>query len=246
MPKRPVDVTENFRDPAEFSHLLCFHPLAFGREIGDNVPSSSCTPRGASGLSSDSSFDDLIARLRRGDADAGVVLFERFANRLIALARRHLDGRLRGKVDPEDVMQSVFKSFLRLQREEAVVLRGWDDLWSLLTVIALRKCGHRLAHYLAARRDIRRESAPPAQGDEEAAWEAIAREPTPLEAAMLGDTLEQLLRPLELRDQQLVALALQGYTREEIAKQLDCTKRTVFRIIERLRGQMERLAGGAD
>jgi len=36
-------------------------------------------------------------------------LFEQFAQRLIGLARLHLDARLQHKVDPEDVVQSVYK-----------------------------------------------------------------------------------------------------------------------------------------
>ena len=44
------------------------------------------------------------------DADARA-LFERFSRRLIGLARCHLEVRLQHKVDPEDVVQSAYKSF---------------------------------------------------------------------------------------------------------------------------------------
>jgi RNA polymerase sigma factor (sigma-70 family) len=197
-------------------------------------------------MTPDSSFDALLSRLRQGDREAEALVFERFALRLIGLARAHLGRRLRGKEDPEDVMQSVFKSFFRMHREAALGLHGWDDLWSLLAVIALRKCGHRIAYYLAARRDVRRERAA-AQGDEARRdWEALAREPTPQEAAMLDETVEELLRPLEERDRQVVAMTLQGYTRKEIGEELHCTERTVYRVLARLRRQMKRLAGVGD
>ena len=52
-----------------------------------------------------------MARLRAGDNAAAAEVFRRFANRLIGLARTHLDARVRQKVDPEDVMQSALKSF---------------------------------------------------------------------------------------------------------------------------------------
>ena len=57
------------------------------------------------------SFDDVITRLRDGDSEAATEIFHRFAARLIALARTRLDSRVRQKVDPEDVVQSVFRSF---------------------------------------------------------------------------------------------------------------------------------------
>jgi len=51
------------------------------------------------------SFDELMSRLRQGDNEAARQLFERFADRLIALARQQLSAQLRGRIDPEDVIQ---------------------------------------------------------------------------------------------------------------------------------------------
>lgn len=196
-------------------------------------------------MSPELSLPDLMSRLRQGDPEAARQLFDRFAHRLIGLAQTHLDRRLRGKVDADDVMQSVFKSFFRMQREQALAFSEWDDLWSLLAVITLRKCGHRAAYYKAACRDVRRESMSFADDDEaEAGWEAIAREPTPLEAMMLGETVADLLRSLDGRDRKLATLALQGYTRMEIAEQVGCTERTVYRVLERLRRRLEQSMNG--
>ena len=47
--------------------------------------------------------------------------FERFTRRLIGLARRHLDERLQHKIDPEDVVQSAYKS---------LYIRYGDELFS--------------------------------------------------------------------------------------------------------------------
>ena len=48
--------------------------------------------------------------------------------------------RLRAKVDPEDVLQSVCESFFRRHAEGEFSLKDWDSLWALLAVITLRKC----------------------------------------------------------------------------------------------------------
>src|SRR2546423_973538 len=129
-------------------------------------------------MADDPSFDALMARLRAGDDEAAARVFHRFAAQLIALARCHLSRRVRQKVDPEDVAQSVFRSFFARQADGQFVLEDWDGLWGLLTLITLRKCHRQFERFTAGRRDVRREvraSAPPAGAG--AAWEAMAREP---------------------------------------------------------------------
>src|SRR5262245_5216743 len=54
---------------------------------------------------------DLLARWRNGDQQAAAVLFHRYADRLVALAKSRLSARLASRVDPEDVVQSVYRSF---------------------------------------------------------------------------------------------------------------------------------------
>lgn len=187
------------------------------------------------------SFADMIVRLRRGDETAATWIFQEFAGRLIALARQRLNAQVRQKVDPEDVMQSVWKSFFRRQADGQFDLADWDSLWALLTVLTLRKCGHRIRHYRAACRNVQREMPPTADEEARASWQAIAREPTPAEAAALADTVEELLRGLDTRDRRVVELSLQGYTVPDIADQVGVAERTVFRCLERIKGRLERL-----
>jgi RNA polymerase sigma-70 factor (ECF subfamily) len=193
-------------------------------------------------MSPDPSFADLMARLRQGDEAAAAAIFSRFAQRLIALARRRLDGRVRSKEDPEDIVESVFKTFFRRHAQEPFTLDSWDNLWSLLTVIALRKCGYRTRYFRAACRDVQREAGPlPDSADSDASWEAIAHEPTPAEAAELTDTVEQLMRELDPRDRPILSLTLQGYTVPEIAAQIQRAERTVYRALERIRKRLVQL-----
>ena len=87
-----------------------------------------------------SSFDGVMADLRAGDQAAAAAVFRRFATRLAGLAGAKLDARLRGKVDPDDVLQSVYRSFFGRHAAGQFDFDGWDGLWSLLTTITVRKC----------------------------------------------------------------------------------------------------------
>jgi RNA polymerase sigma-70 factor (ECF subfamily) len=185
------------------------------------------------------SFDDLMARLGAGDEAAAAEVFDRFAQRLRALARSRLDRLLRPKLDAEDVLQSVYRSFFRRTAEGQYELEGWDSLWGMLTVITLRKCGRRLRYFRSACRDVHREVVLPA-GDEGRA-EAVGRDPTPSEAARLAETLEQVMRDLTERERSILALSLQGYTTAEISDQVGRTERTVQRVLQRVRRRLEQM-----
>jgi RNA polymerase sigma-70 factor (ECF subfamily) len=168
-------------------------------------------------------------------------VFEHFTRRLIGLARAHLDVRLQHKIDPEDIVQSAYKSFFIRYREGALAAEGWNGLWGLLTVIALRKCADRVRYYRAECRDISRETTA-AEGTEDAEpWrDALGREPTPDQAAVLAETVERLLRDLKKDERAIVELSLQGYSTQEISERLGRACRSVRRLRERVRMQLER------
>jgi RNA polymerase sigma-70 factor (ECF subfamily) len=190
----------------------------------------------------EASFADLMDRLRQGDDSAAAQLFQRFGQRLVGLAANRLNGVVRSKLDAEDVAQSAWKSFFA--RQEEFDLNGWDSLWSLLTVLTLRKCGYRVRHFRTEARDVRREVAALQAADGSAAgWEVVAREPTPAEAVALAETVEQLFRGLDERDRQIVELRLQGFQSSEIGAQVGCTRRTVHRVLELVQRKLERLSG---
>lgn len=171
---------------------------------------------------------------------AGRLVFERFTRRLIGLARSRLEPRLQNKVDPEDLVQSVYKSFF-LRYGDDHLPEDIDGLWSLLTVITLRKCADRARFYKADRRDMAREAAPAATEEGEAWRVAVDREPTPDEAAVLSETVEQLLAGLSEQERPIIELSLQGYSTQEVSDQLGRAERSVRRLRERVRKNLERL-----
>jgi RNA polymerase sigma-70 factor (ECF subfamily) len=201
-------------------------------------------------MHADASFDELRTRLRAGDQEAAAEIFHRYAARLVSLARNHLSARIRRKVDPEDVVQSALRSFYSRHAADGLRLDDWESLWGLLAVITLRKVGAKVDLFTAARRDVRKEisaherATQDQRPSDDAFWDAIAREPTPSEAAMLTDTLEQLMGPLNDRERQMLAMRLQGYTIPEISQAVERTERTVHRLLADVRQQMVEMQEG--
>jgi RNA polymerase sigma-70 factor (ECF subfamily) len=187
------------------------------------------------------SFADFLTRLHRGDDAAAQELFGRFAHQLIALALRHIDTGLRHKVDAEDVVQSVYKSFFARYGDGNLAIVNWNSLWGLLTLITVRKCAERAAYHRAERRDAAREVSPP-RGEEAApSLEPFGREPTPLEAVVLSEMVEQLLASLDEDERPILELSLQGYTTREISERLGRAERTVRLLREGVRHRLERI-----
>jgi DNA-directed RNA polymerase specialized sigma24 family protein len=177
---------------------------------------------------------DLADLLCRRDP-ALTALLQRYAERLIALARQHLDERLRGKVDPEDVLQSVFRSLCRRHATGEWDISDENGLWHLLVCLTIRKCNRRLEHFLAARRDVRREA-----GSAEAEQAAIDPEATPEEAAILADTAEAVMKHLSSdTKRRIFELSLQGYNVVEISERVRYYERGVERVRAEIRSLLE-------
>jgi len=186
------------------------------------------------------SFAQFLARLHNQDDAAAQELFVRFAHQLIALALRHIDAGLRHKVDPEDVVQSVYKSFFVRYGAGNLDAVNWNSLWGLLTLITVRKCAERAAYHHAECRDAAREVSP--RGEEAVpGLEPFGREPTPLEAAVLSETVGQLLAGLDEEERPVLELSLQGYTTREVSERLGRAERTVRLLREGVRHRLERM-----
>lgn len=192
-------------------------------------------------MTGSTSFVELVTRLRQGEEKAAAEVFELYARRLIELARSRLSKRLQPKVDPEDVLQSALKSFFSAIQEGTISVADWNGLWTILVVITLRKCRKQITYYRRACRTIGREH--PLQGSEKdsrLAFEAIAREPSPDEATLLVETLEEALRGFEEADRQVLLQTLQGVKPAEISAQLAITQRRIYRVLERVRARLIR------
>lgn len=189
-----------------------------------------------------------IEQLREGERAAAQPIWERYFDRLVALARKRLAGTPRAAGDEEYVALSAFDSFCRAAEAGRFPrLEDRDDLWRLLVVLTERKAvdlarrhgrqkrggGHVLGEADAAG-DPGGESAPPGL-----AW-LPGREPTPEFAALMAEECRRLLDGLGdegLRE--LALLKMEGYANEEIARKLGCALRTVERKLGLIRAGWE-------
>lgn len=193
-------------------------------------------------MSPGDSFAELMGRLRAGDQAAETALWQRFARRLVGLARTHLDSRLRRKEDPEDVIQSVFGSFFVRYEAGQFAFDSWGDLWSLLTRITVCKCANRMKYFRAKCRDAGREVSP--GGTIDLLEQVLDPEPTPVEAAILTETVERLLQEFSGDYRPILELSLQGQSVQQISEQLGWSERTVQRVREQARDWLRRAEAG--
>src|SRR5262249_61833539 len=81
----------------------------------------------------------LLARWREGDQQAAAEIFRRYVGRLIGIVQARLSAKLARRVDPEDVVQSAYRSFFAGARNGQYDLPLGRDLWRLLVAITLHK-----------------------------------------------------------------------------------------------------------
>jgi RNA polymerase sigma factor (sigma-70 family) len=182
----------------------------------------------------DEASGDLLARWRQGDQQAATELFRRYASRLVGLARSRLSAKYAHRVDPEELVQSVYRTFFAEAQDGRYELHRGGDLWRLLVVMTLHKLNDQVKYHNRRKRAVDRDLDihHDKMGVEP---DLLAREPSPLEALALADEVERLMRQLDASHRSMVELRLQGHTIEEIAAQTRYSERTVRYVLERVK-----------
>ena len=80
----------------------------------------------------------MLERYRAGDEAAAAEIYDRYVDRLIALARSRLSQRLVRRAGPEDIVQSAYRSFFSGVRKGQFEIAEGQKLWSLLAKILER------------------------------------------------------------------------------------------------------------
>ncbi len=181
---------------------------------------------------------ELLTRLRAGDPAAAEQLFRRYAQRLAHLAEQHLSRSLAGRLDGQDVVQSVFRTFFQRCARGEFQIDSSAQLWRLLVKITVLKARAEARRHQAECRDVRAE----VPGGEAWLAEAVAHEPSAAEAAALVDQVENLLRGLPAAYGRVLEMRLQGHAVPDIARELAVSRQTVYRVLHLLQ---ERLQSGS-
>lgn len=180
----------------------------------------------------------LVHLWRSGDQDAAKKLFERYVEKLVALAKRRISERLSARIDAEDVVQSVFRTFFLRAREGQFKIQDPDDLCRLLARMTVHKTLRKVEHHTAAKRDAGAELRQ-GQDAQQRLAEFLDREPSPDAANMFLDQLEHFMTQLKPAEQQILEMRMQGHSTEEIAEKLHTYDRKIRRVMERIRGLAE-------
>lgn len=176
------------------------------------------------------SDNQLLDRFRQGDEHAATILYQRYVTRLQAMARTQCSNDLSTRVDAEDIVQSVFRSFFRRASRGDYQVPEGDELWKLLVVITLNKVRSQGEFHRAAKRDVRMTKGTSREMDEVSSPREDSQEVK--ELRML---IEDLLKQLPAIQQRMVQLRLEGYEFSEIAKMSGRSKRTVERVLQDFR-----------
>jgi RNA polymerase sigma-70 factor (ECF subfamily) len=179
---------------------------------------------------------DLLDRWRNGDDSAAEALYRRYAQRLCALVERHISERLARRVDADDIAQSAFRTFFRRARDGQFAIDHSSSLWHLLVRIALHKVQKQAEFHGAKQRAL---SAEVHGAAGELSPEAVAHDPTPVEAALLADELETVLSKADAVEAEMFQLCLQGYSSTEIGDRLGVSRWTVRRVLDHFGGQLQ-------
>jgi RNA polymerase sigma factor (sigma-70 family) len=184
----------------------------------------------------------LIGRVKQGSSSAFADLMGRFLPHQARQARRRLRGVRGGVQDAEDVAARTFWEFWQVITEErplAATLSNTASLLRILATLTRQQVGR--AHRDATRqcRDARRTVHPLdlADGLGETALHEQGIDPWPSFLAALGskEAVEALILLLpQERQRVLIRLRLEERSPTEIARQLQCSVRTVERLHEEI------------
>jgi RNA polymerase sigma-70 factor (ECF subfamily) len=191
----------------------------------------------------------LLSRAQAGDTLALGKLLERYGSYLTLLARLQIDRRLRGKVDPSDLVQ---ETFLEAHRDFAQFCGTTSEEWAgWLRQILANNVANQIRRYLGTRaRDVRLERR--LAGELEASSQALdqglaASQSTPSQQAarrehalLLAEALQQM--PEAYREV-IILRQLQGLSFAEVARRMGRTLDSVKNLWARALARLPQLLG---
>jgi RNA polymerase sigma-70 factor, ECF subfamily len=184
----------------------------------------------------------LLRRFRDGQADAPTQLYLRYADRLLALAAKRTSPQLGRRLDSEDSVQTVFRTFFRRVAECNYDVPDGEEIWKLLLVIALNKIRDAFRHHKAAKRDVRRTGS--GETNELAIRNFAGKDEAALE--VLRMVVDEALKDLPAAHRRMIEMRIDGHEVAEISQEVGRSKRSVERVLQDFRTQMGELLHEVD
>jgi RNA polymerase sigma-70 factor, ECF subfamily len=175
----------------------------------------------------------LLRKFRSGSEDAATTLYLRYADRLQRLANHQVSSELASRVDPEDIVQSVFRTFFRRAADGQYNIADKEDLWKLLLVMSLNKIRSSGTFHNAAKRSSRNTKSLINENDSRMDH---PNEETPFQ--ILKMTVEEIVRELPEEQHEIIFLRIQGFDIDEIAERSGRAKRSIERILQGFRKRL--------
>ncbi|MEQ1825296.1 MAG: ECF-type sigma factor [Pirellula sp.] len=178
-----------------------------------------------------SSDHELLDRFRVGDQGAALELYYRYADRIFELARRNTSVNLASRFDPEDIVQSVFRTFFRRAASGQYEAPAGDELWKLLLVMALNKVRDKATFHRASKRDIRKTYSI-------GHVEPVSEDSQEIAKSILCMSVEEIIQKQPSSHQGIIRLRIRGMEVQDIASAEKRSKRTVERVLQAFRKQL--------
>ena len=196
-------------------------------------------PGGAAAPPADTCPSDrsLLRRFRGGQPDAATELYLRYAERLRALAANKCAPDLAPRLDPDDIVQSVFRTFFRRAAGGQYDVPEGEDLWKLFMIIALHKVSSAAEFHRAAKRDVRATAI----GLPDAPTGQHLAAPDEMALATLRMVIDEVLGALPPSMRTIVELRVEGHELEEIARRTQRSRRSVDRALHEFRARLSAL-----
>jgi RNA polymerase sigma-70 factor (ECF subfamily) len=176
----------------------------------------------------------LLRRFHNGEADAATLLYLRYAARITSLARSQRGADLANRFDPDDIVQSIFRTFFRRAAEGHYDVPDGEDLWRLFLVIALQKIRDACSFHRAAKRDVRTTRSIEVSDKLGATFAGQDQ----IGLAELKMVVDELLGGLPATQRVIVELRIDGFRVDEIAQKTGRSRRTVERGLQEFRAQL--------
>lgn len=159
---------------------------------------------------------------RQKAEDAAKDFCERYMAKLLALVERNLARRFSSRLDAEDLVQSIFGLWFSDIRAGKIAISTEDEIWKLLSVIALNKVRNKVKFHDAQRRSTARTVS-------DDAMLTTVPEPSSEDAVAFMDMIQAASAQLEENARRTLELILDGKSVEDIARLLGRSTKSVSR-----------------